>query len=190
MVRALQCWGCEVQKGRKDFICSIFASSFCSRRLKIHRFRVAGQGISAELKPVVYQFQEILLLSTLVPILACFPLLQVSPVWMIKYSSTETLEYRLSWSSTPSTPASLWPTRTASGQSRQSTHSVWKTKSALRTLSKSFHTCWVLKVQCESYDVKLTNITNKMWSNSYDILSKMFVYCVAEIFLETSMLTC
>ena len=48
-----------------------------------------------------------------------FPPLQVSPVWMIKYSSTETLEYRLLWSSTPSTPASLWPTRTASGQGRR-----------------------------------------------------------------------
>lgn len=48
-----------------------------------------------------------------------FPPSQVSPVWMIKYSSTETLEYRLLWSSTPSTPASLWPTKTASGQGRR-----------------------------------------------------------------------
>lgn len=44
------------------------------------------------------------------------PLFQVSPVWMIKYSSTVTPEYRLWSSSIPSTPASLWPTRTASGQ--------------------------------------------------------------------------
>lgn len=44
------------------------------------------------------------------------PPLQVFPVWMIKYSSTATPEYRLLWSFTLSTPASLWQTRTASGQ--------------------------------------------------------------------------
>lgn len=46
------------------------------------------------------------------------PPLQVFPVWMIKYSSTVTLEFHLLSSSTPSTRASLWPTRTVSGQGR------------------------------------------------------------------------
>lgn len=51
-----------------------------------------------------------------IPTFGFSPLFQVFLAWMIKYSSTATPECRQWSSSTPSTPASLWLTRTASGQ--------------------------------------------------------------------------
>lgn len=51
-----------------------------------------------------------------IPTFEFSPLFQVFLAWMIKYSSTATPECHQWSSSTPSTPASLWLTRTASGQ--------------------------------------------------------------------------